>query len=91
MYGQFTLETLLATAFGRKMNVQRGESDDLVEVLSEFLGRPTAKRQSEVQPRISLDQILVILSELIGLLYLVAIYSAIIIMNKCYFFIISAR
>ena len=27
MYGNFTLETILATAFGRRIDLQRGESD----------------------------------------------------------------
>ena len=27
MYTNFTLETILATAFGRRINLQRGESD----------------------------------------------------------------
>lgn len=27
MYSNFTLETILATAFGRRINLQRGESD----------------------------------------------------------------
>lgn len=31
LYGRFTMETILATAFGRTVNVQRGESDQIVE------------------------------------------------------------
>ena len=30
-YGSFTLETILATAFGRAVNVQGGESDELTK------------------------------------------------------------
>ena len=32
-YGSFTLETILATAFGRVVNIQQGESDELTEVV----------------------------------------------------------
>ena len=31
LYGQFTMETILATAFGRVVNIQRGEGDQLTE------------------------------------------------------------
>ena len=31
MYGQFTMETIMATAFGRVLNLQRGEGDQLTE------------------------------------------------------------
>ena len=34
MYGKFTMETILATAFGRVLNIQRGEGDQLTEVAS---------------------------------------------------------
>jgi thromboxane-A synthase len=33
-YGSFTLETLIATAFGRYVNLQRGEADQLTEAAS---------------------------------------------------------
>jgi len=62
-YSQFTLEALLAAAFGRKLDVQRGDSDDLVVVISEFLGRDTGGGRSPAPPRISLDLIVIILSE----------------------------
>ena len=31
LYNQFTMETILVTAFGRVVNVQRGEGDQLTE------------------------------------------------------------
>lgn len=31
IYGQFTMETILATAFGRVVNIQRGEADKLAD------------------------------------------------------------
>lgn len=40
VYGSFTMETILATAFGRIIEVQRGESDALVSaayILFEFV------------------------------------------------------
>ena len=30
-YGSFTMETILATAFGRVVNIQQGESDKLTK------------------------------------------------------------
>ena len=33
-YGSFTMETILATAFGRIINLQKGESDSLAEAAS---------------------------------------------------------
>ena len=68
-YGQFTLETLLATAFGRKINVQMGESDDLVEVLLGFLGRNTKGQGQSAAPRVSTDDIVVILSKQAFVIY----------------------
>ena len=32
-YGSFTMETILATAFGRVMDIQRGESDELTSAV----------------------------------------------------------
>ena len=38
-YGSFTMETILATAFGRVMDIQRGESDELTSAVdSLFIG-----------------------------------------------------
>ena len=31
IFGQFTMETILATAFGRRVNVLKGEADELTE------------------------------------------------------------
>ena len=53
----------MATAFGRKLDVQKGDSDDLVMVISEFLGRDTGGGRGSTSSRVSLDLILVILSE----------------------------
>ena len=35
-YGSFTMETILATAFGRVIDIQRGESDDLTRAVDDF-------------------------------------------------------
>ena len=32
IFGQFTMETILATAFGRQVNVLKGEGDELTEI-----------------------------------------------------------
>ncbi len=32
IYGNFTMETILATAFGRSADIQRGESDQIVDI-----------------------------------------------------------
>ena len=32
-YGSFTMETILATAFGRVIDIQRGESDELTRAV----------------------------------------------------------
>ncbi len=32
IYGNFTMETILATAFGRSVDIQRGESDQIVDI-----------------------------------------------------------
>ena len=34
MYGDYTMETILATAFGCVVNIQRGESHQLLEAAS---------------------------------------------------------
>ena len=31
IFGQFTMETILVTAFGRQVNVLKGEGDELIE------------------------------------------------------------
>ena len=33
VFGSFTMETILATAFGRRVNIQRGESDELSKAM----------------------------------------------------------
>ena len=33
VYSSFTLESIIATAFGRQINLQRGESDDLTRAM----------------------------------------------------------
>ena len=38
VFGSFTMETILATAFGRQMNLQRGESDELSEAVGTLVG-----------------------------------------------------
>ena len=38
VYGSFTLEIILATAFGRKVDLQRGESDDLSKAMDTLVG-----------------------------------------------------
>ena len=37
MYGSFTMETILATAFGRQVNIQRGESDELSKAMEQLI------------------------------------------------------
>ena len=33
VFSSFTLESIIATAFGRQVNLQRGESDDLTKAM----------------------------------------------------------
>ena len=33
VYSSFTLETIIATAFGRQVNIQRGESDEFIKAM----------------------------------------------------------
>ena len=33
VYSSFTLESIIATAFGRQINLQKGESDDLTKAM----------------------------------------------------------
>ena len=56
-YGRFTMETILATAFGRSVEVQKGESDVLVEAAREALGSTNEKSSSShstIMPLISM-------------------------------------
>ena len=45
LYRLFAMEVILATAFGRAVNIQRGESDDLILILF-ILTLATAPRKS---------------------------------------------
>ena len=36
LYGSFTLDTLFATAFGRVMNIQKGQSKELAKATDTF-------------------------------------------------------
>ena len=36
IYGRFTMETILAIAFGRIVEIQKGDSDEIVEVAREI-------------------------------------------------------
>ena len=56
-YGDFTMETILATAFGRKIDIQRGESDKLTEAAA------TIFSDTHEQKKSSAVFILVILSK----------------------------
>lgn len=56
VYGSFTMETLIATAFGRYVDLQRGEADQLTEAAAEIF------RASEEQSSLSPDALLVPLS-----------------------------
>ena len=38
MYSNFTLESILATAFGRRVDLQRGESDEFSKAMNEVSG-----------------------------------------------------
>ena len=44
-YGSFTMEIILATAFGQVIDVQRGESDELTTAIDSFF-RGTQEGQS---------------------------------------------
>ena len=47
IFGSFTMETIFATAFGRVMDIQRGESDGLTEAVDALnLGRQEGKKTS---------------------------------------------
>lgn len=47
LYGSYTLETLFATAFGRVMNIQRGQSDELSRAAATlFSGNEEGKKSS---------------------------------------------
>ena len=39
IYGSFTMETILATAFGRKIDIQGGEADELTKVAKTFFSQ----------------------------------------------------
>ena len=52
-YSSFTMETILATAFGRVVDIQRGESDDLTKAVDSIFRR--------IQEGSSFDQSVLIL------------------------------
>lgn len=54
LYGQFTMETILAVAFGRVVGVQRGEADDLTNAAMQLF-RNSGSRSGMMIPLI-LDQ-----------------------------------
>ena len=39
VFTSFTLETIMATAFGRAVNVQRGEADTISEAVASIFGK----------------------------------------------------
>ena len=63
VYGLFTLETLIATAFGRYVDLQRGEADQLTEAAAEFF-RATLEESS-----FSPDALLVLLCKCLNGVY----------------------
>ena len=38
-YGSFTMETIIATAFGRNIDIQGGEADELTRVVKAFFSQ----------------------------------------------------
>ena len=43
IFGQFTMETILAAAFGRQVNVLKGEGDELTEAAAGMFSNTSAK------------------------------------------------
>ena len=56
-YGSFTLETILATAFGRIVKLQKGESDSLAEAAADIFADTNEKN------KYSQEQVIMTLSE----------------------------
>ena len=48
LYGSFTMESLLATAFGRVIDVQRGQSDELTKAAGTIFGRTHEKKNTSI-------------------------------------------
>lgn len=46
IYGEFTMESILAAAFGRVINIQRGEADEVTEAAK---GIFAAGRNTKIQ------------------------------------------
>ena len=57
IYGSFTMETILATAFGRIVKLQKGESDSLAEAATDMFAETNEKH------KYSLEHVIMILSE----------------------------
>lgn len=53
IYGSYALEIILATAFGRAIDIQRGESDDLTKAV-DFMFRSVVEGESLNQAAIIL-------------------------------------
>ena len=51
IYGEFTMESILAAAFGRIINIQRGEADEVTEAAK---GIFTAGRDKRIQTSVGL-------------------------------------
>lgn len=56
LYGLFTMETILATAFGRVINLQCGEANQLTEAAAAMFGA------AQEDQSLSVDAVMVILS-----------------------------
>ena len=56
LFGKLALETIIATAFGRIIDIQRGESDQLVDAVKIFLSGVTEEKN------LSVDKLLIILT-----------------------------
>ena len=61
IYGEFTMESILAAAFGRVINIQKGEADEVTEAAK---GVFAAGRDKKIQISVAL------VSKLIKTLYM---------------------
>ena len=57
-YSSFTMETILATAFGRVINVQRGESDELTKAVDSVF-----RRLQEGSSMLDVDMMILLISK----------------------------
>ena len=68
MYSAFTMETMLASAFGRQVEIQRGEADELTKAAKYMF-------EQLKEGKLSRDAVVVITSECIFYYPCIQIYS----------------